>query len=163
MKNQRGVTLIALVVTIIVLIILAGVAIAALTGDNGLITRSRESKKLQIEGEVRDEITLAIAAAKAFAENESTASAGFNAAADLAKGTDASTGSLVYKEIVKDLTAAKGFTVSPSSGSITISYTTTAYQQACNNTAANSTISVTVTVSRNNFTVGTYSYGTYQA
>ena len=158
MKNQRGVTLIALVVTIIVLIILAGVAIAALTGDNGLITRSRESKKLQIEGEVRDEVTLAIAAAKAFAENKSTISAGFNAAADLGE-----TSSLVNAEIVKDLTAAKGFTVTPSTGSIAISYTTTAYQQACNNTAANSTITVTVTVSRNNFTIGNYSYGTYQA
>lgn len=158
MKNQRGVTLIALVVTIIVLIILAGVAIAALTGENGLITRSRESKKLQIEGEVRDEITLAIAAAKAFAENKSTVSAGFNAAADLGEST-----SLVNAEIVKDLTAAKGFTVTPSAGSIAISYTTAAYQNACNNTAANSTISVTVTVSRNNFTIGTYSYGTYQA
>ena len=33
--NQRGITLIALVITIIVLLILAGVTIATLTGDNG--------------------------------------------------------------------------------------------------------------------------------
>lgn len=43
MKNQRGITLIALVITIIVLLILAGVAIAMLTGDNGIITNAQAS------------------------------------------------------------------------------------------------------------------------
>ncbi len=43
MKNQNGVTLIALVITIIVLLILAGVSIAMLTGDNGLLTRARQA------------------------------------------------------------------------------------------------------------------------
>ena len=33
--NQKGITLIALVITIIVLLILAGVTIAMLTGENG--------------------------------------------------------------------------------------------------------------------------------
>ena len=36
-KKEKGVTLIALVVTIIVLIILAGISITTLTGDKGLI------------------------------------------------------------------------------------------------------------------------------
>ena len=35
--NERGITLIALVVTIVVLIILASISIATLTGDNGII------------------------------------------------------------------------------------------------------------------------------
>lgn len=39
MKERRGITLIALVITIIVLLILAGVSIAMLTGDNGILTR----------------------------------------------------------------------------------------------------------------------------
>ena len=39
-KNPRGITLIALVITIIVLLILAGVTIAALSGDNGILTKS---------------------------------------------------------------------------------------------------------------------------
>lgn len=43
MKNQNGVTLIALVITIIVLLILAGVSIAMLTGDNGLLTKARKA------------------------------------------------------------------------------------------------------------------------
>lgn len=44
MRNQKGITLIALVITIIVLLILAGVAIAMLTGDNGIITNAQKSR-----------------------------------------------------------------------------------------------------------------------
>ena len=40
MKNNRGITLIALVITIIVLLILAGVSIAMVTGDNGLLSQA---------------------------------------------------------------------------------------------------------------------------
>ena len=43
-KFQNGITLIALVITIIVLLILAGVSIATLTGDNGILTRAQEAK-----------------------------------------------------------------------------------------------------------------------
>ena len=45
-KNMRnkGITLIALVITIIVLLILAAVSIATLTGENGILTRANESK-----------------------------------------------------------------------------------------------------------------------
>lgn len=42
-KKQKGVTLIALVITIIVLLILAGVSIAFLTGENGIITKSTKA------------------------------------------------------------------------------------------------------------------------
>ena len=44
LKNKKGITLIALVITIIVLLILAGVSIATLTGPNGLLTRANEAK-----------------------------------------------------------------------------------------------------------------------
>ncbi len=43
MKNNKGITLIALVVTIIVLLILAGVSIAMLTGDNGILGRGQQA------------------------------------------------------------------------------------------------------------------------
>ena len=46
MKNKTaGITLIALVVTIIVLLILAGISIQMLTGDNGILTRAGEAQK----------------------------------------------------------------------------------------------------------------------
>ena len=44
-KNTKGITLIALVVTIIVLILLAGISITMLTGQNGILTRAREAKE----------------------------------------------------------------------------------------------------------------------
>ena len=40
-KANEGITLIALVITIIVLLILAGVTISTLMGENGVITRSK--------------------------------------------------------------------------------------------------------------------------
>ena len=40
MKEGKGITLIALVVTIVVLLILAGASIAMLTGNNGIITQA---------------------------------------------------------------------------------------------------------------------------
>ncbi len=43
-KASNGITLIALVITIIVLLILAGVAIATLTGENRNINQSKHSK-----------------------------------------------------------------------------------------------------------------------
>ena len=50
--KQKGITLIALVITIIVLLILAGVSIAMLTGDNGILTQAQNAKeKTDIETE----------------------------------------------------------------------------------------------------------------
>ena len=43
-EAQKGITLIALVITIIVLLILAGVSIAMLTGQNGILTQAQNSK-----------------------------------------------------------------------------------------------------------------------
>ena len=60
MRNQRGITLIALVITIIVLLILAGVSIAMLTGNNGILTKSTEAKTNTTKGEVADKINLTI-------------------------------------------------------------------------------------------------------
>ena len=44
-KKNNGITLIALVITIIVLLILAGVSIATLTGNNGILTKAGEAKE----------------------------------------------------------------------------------------------------------------------
>ena len=43
-RKNKGVTLISLVITIIVLLLLAGVSISILTGENGILTRSYKSK-----------------------------------------------------------------------------------------------------------------------
>ena len=44
MKDKKGITLISLVITIIVLLILAGVSIAMLTGENGILTQAQNAK-----------------------------------------------------------------------------------------------------------------------
>ena len=43
-KQSKGITLIALVITIIALLILAGISIATLSGDNGVLTKASDSK-----------------------------------------------------------------------------------------------------------------------
>ena len=59
-KSERGITLIALVITIIVLLILAGVSIAMLTGDNGILTQATAAKKENIKGKEKEQIRLAM-------------------------------------------------------------------------------------------------------
>ncbi len=46
MKKQKGITLIALVITIIILLILAGVSIAMLTGENGILKKAQLAKEI---------------------------------------------------------------------------------------------------------------------
>ena len=57
-KERRGVTLIALVITIIVLLILAGVTIAMLTGDNGIISKAMQAKNKTEEARKTEEAGL---------------------------------------------------------------------------------------------------------
>ena len=58
LKNQKAITLIALVITIVVLLILAGVTIASLTGDNGILTRTNEAKQKTKAGNIQEQIDL---------------------------------------------------------------------------------------------------------
>lgn len=54
-KKESGITLVALVVTIIVLLILAGVAISLTIGENGIFTRAQNATKKWDEGEAQEE------------------------------------------------------------------------------------------------------------
>ena len=57
-KTSNGVTLIALVITIIVLLILAGVVIATLTGDNGILTKARTAQTTTNEKDEEEQIKI---------------------------------------------------------------------------------------------------------
>ena len=63
-RNERGVTLIALVVTIVVLLILAGTAIAMLSGDDGIMTNAQRAQAANTEGEIREKFQMAFNAVK---------------------------------------------------------------------------------------------------
>ena len=54
-KLNKGITLIALVITIIVLLILAGVSIAMLTGTNGILTQAQNTKQMTEIAQVKEE------------------------------------------------------------------------------------------------------------
>lgn len=51
MKEQKGITLVALVITIIILLILAGISIATLTGENGLFKRAKDAKNNTVDAQ----------------------------------------------------------------------------------------------------------------
>ena len=58
MKKEKGITLIALVVTIVVLLILAGVSISMITGENGIITQAQDAKLVTERASLREKLQL---------------------------------------------------------------------------------------------------------
>ena len=58
LQHNKGITLIALIVTIVVLLILAGVSIAVITGDNGVIKSANQAKTEQRGGTVEDRVAV---------------------------------------------------------------------------------------------------------
>ena len=60
LKSTKAITLVALVITIIILLILAGIAIATLGGKNGLFARVKQAKKAHIQAEMQEQLTLAL-------------------------------------------------------------------------------------------------------
>lgn len=57
-ENNKGITLISLVVTIIVLIILAGISISLVFGERGIITKAKEQKVIQTKAEILEQLEL---------------------------------------------------------------------------------------------------------
>ena len=57
--EEKAITLIALVITIIVMVILVGVALSLSTGDNGLLKRTESSRKQTIISMEKEQISLA--------------------------------------------------------------------------------------------------------
>ena len=60
MEKNTGITMISLVVTIIVLIILAGVSMSMIVGDNGIITQAQNAKKKTEEAQAREKLDIAL-------------------------------------------------------------------------------------------------------
>ena len=60
LKKARGITLIALIITIIILIILAGITIVALSGENGILKQATEAKDKTEQAQLEEEVNLKI-------------------------------------------------------------------------------------------------------
>lgn len=161
MKNQKGITLIALVVTIVVLLILAGTSIAMLTGENGIITNAQKSTAANTEGDVRTDIEMAVNSAKTIVLARTSTDAEYDPTAKTAEDE-------LVKRIITDLgltapgTITDGstliddednYTVELSSHVITITYSDSQFQSG--KTVAGVTMSpitAEITISANDVT-----------
>ena len=110
MKNQKGITLVALVITIIVLLILAGVSISLVVGNNGVLTQASGSVIKDNVAKVKEDLTMALASCETtyytkWAQNSATTRA------SVYEGTTANTDGAFIAELtgkynVQVLTAA---------------------------------------------------------
>ncbi len=57
MKRNKGITLIALVVTLVILLVLAGITIAALRGENGLLSKTKQAREKYSISEAKEKLT----------------------------------------------------------------------------------------------------------
>lgn len=139
LKGQGGITLVALVVTIIVLLILAGVTILYVMSDNGIFGKAQTARTDTNESVVKEVLTTAIieaqaehydpataanvadeAAAKTFVEKKMTA-AGMTATLTFTEFCDTTAGTVVegtveYNDVTYDVAVnskAGTFTVEP--------------------------------------------------
>lgn len=94
-KNQNGITLVALVVTIVVLLILAGVTIALVMNNNSVINRAKDVRDLSGDKSVRELVSVAVMATQTdyftdkgdFSDIPTTPAADKQAAINTAAGT----------------------------------------------------------------------------
>lgn len=61
LKEQKGITLVALIITIIVMLILAGVSISLVVGENGVLTQANEADVKTRKGAAKQAVELAFA------------------------------------------------------------------------------------------------------
>lgn len=59
-KKERGITLVALVVTIVVLLILAGVSISMVLGNNGMVKKAKDSQAAQDKAYAKEVVESAL-------------------------------------------------------------------------------------------------------
>ncbi len=120
MKNQKGITLIALVVTIVVLLILAGTSIAMLTGDNGIITNAQKASYANTEGEVIDKMQLAYSTVSTEVRVKSATETNYDASSE--ENITAFV-ALIKKDLEIASDGDKGYTVTPDTSGKTIKIT----------------------------------------
>ena len=143
-SNQNGITLIALIVTIIVLIIIAGISIATLTADNGVLRQTNLAKVQQMEANAREQVSLACAAmrvaiAEAHAKDNSYTAKG-NASLIQTKLKEL----IVADTVGLDKDSWDTSDLNVDAGTFNITYDGDDYKQVCNDTNASITFEITL-------------------
>lgn len=126
MRNQKGITLIALVITIIVLLILAGVSIAMLTGKNGILTQANNAKAETTKAEAIEKINMSLNAVKSKIYEQQVS----NSTWTPASGTDDVQGVIVTimkedlgEDLTKSAITVEGkYTYNVADGELSVSY-----------------------------------------
>jgi type II secretory pathway pseudopilin PulG len=149
MKKQNGITLIALVITIIVLLILAGITIAMLTGENGLLTKANSAKVTDLEAKATEQLRLAVAAMNLELQQEKVKNSSYDPIETT--GAPAAMRKILTDDLIPntdwDIPAATDF-----AEETTIKYQNAEYKAAHNNTTKDYTITFTangITLSEN--------------
>lgn len=134
MRDQKGITLVALVVTIVVLLILAGTSIAMLSGDNGIITQAQKSNYANTEGEVFDKIKLAYNTVSSEVRIKAATETGFDATAE---GTFTKLVNLVKADLgmAETESTKDGYTIdSSTNGTIVVTYSDSIFKSKADGT-----------------------------
>lgn len=124
MKEQKGITLIALVITIIVLLILAGVSIAMLGGSNGILTQANNAKNETAKSEAIEKINLTLSAVKSTIYEQQVAKSNYSAIATDGNSPETAIITALTTDGIVD-TEAEGvywYTFDKTTGNLTISY-----------------------------------------
>ena len=160
MKNQKGITLVALVVTIVVLLILAATSIAMLRGDSGIITNAQKAKYANVESEAMEKIKMAYNGVVTTIKVGEATTTGYTATSHVAEYADEIYEDLIGKAdetivnsagtAVGDATSnTTGYNVSYSGSTITVTYTDADFNVKDTNGAKYNKISYTVTITNN--------------
>ena len=130
MKETKGITLIALVVTIIVVLILAGISIATLTGENGIINNAKEARIANEAGTVDEQVKLATTVLNLEITKNRTKYSSYDAINFINARTDGNiTVEKSLVEILEEELADSRYTVTPGTTDITVTYSSPTYSK----------------------------------
>ena len=150
-KNNKGITLIALIVTIIVLIIIAGISIATLTSDNGVIRQVNTAKVTQIEATAREQMDLACSAMRLAIAQASAQDNSYRANKNAEKIQDVLLNTVKADSTELESESWKEGTLDAAAGTFTITYEGDDYKNACNDD--NAIITYTITLAQRSIEV----------
>ena len=160
MKNQKGITLVALVVTIVVLLILAGTSIAMLSGDSGIISNAQKSSYANTEGEAMDKIKFAFNAVATEVRVKSATELNYDATTKIKELAQIALTDLggADNAFTSETTATiDGYTVSYTGNTITIEYADNIFKNKSGVTDGKyNVISYTITIDTDGATLSNY-------
>ena len=71
-KDEKAITLVALIFTIIILLLLAGITMATLGGENGIFTKVKQAQKAQMQSEMEEQLTMGLQELQVAKKGEAT-------------------------------------------------------------------------------------------